>query len=46
MILPANHCHDVSGGGYKYMFYPTGIGTSGRVKCGRCGEVFEFRKLV
>ncbi|MBR2135444.1 MAG: hypothetical protein IJ855_04400 [Bacteroidales bacterium] len=34
----------VSGGRYSYRFCPTGIGTSGVVRC-VCGAEFEFRRI-
>lgn len=33
------------GGRFKYIFYPTSIGTSGEIKDNISGEVFEFQKL-
>ena len=40
-----NHYHGLSGGGYEYIFYPTGIGTSGKIRCCNCGEKYEFQKI-
>lgn len=40
-----NHHHGVSGGGYKFVFYPTGLGTSGVVRCCICGEEHEFQEI-
>lgn len=37
--------HGCSGGGYTYMFYPTGIGTIGIVKCNACGDAYEFQRI-
>lgn len=34
----------VSGGRYSYYFVPTGLGTSGVVRCS-CGAKFEFQKI-
>ena len=31
-----NHYHGVSGGGYEYSFYPTGLGTIGYCICENC----------
>lgn len=31
-----NHYHGVSGGGYEYSFYPTGLGTIGYCICDSC----------
>ena len=31
-----NQYHGVSGGGYSYRFYPTGIGTIGQCVCSQC----------
>ena len=33
------------GGRYSYHFVPTSIGTSGVVRCGKCGAEFEFCEL-
>ena len=35
--------HGTIGGGYSYIFYPTGIGTCITVKCNNCGEEFTIR---
>lgn len=35
-----------AGGGYEYIFYPTGIGTFGTVKCCVCNREFEFQSVV
>lgn len=36
--------HGCSGGKYTYIFIPTGLGTSGTVRC-NCGAEFEFQKI-
>jgi hypothetical protein len=50
-----NQYHGVSGGGYTYQFYPTGIGTFGECFCGAChrkafkeaaGDVDKYSELM
>lgn len=36
--------HGCSGGKYTYIFLPTGLGTSGTIRCS-CGAEFEFQKI-
>lgn len=36
--------HGCSGGKYSYHFLPTGVGTSGVIRCS-CGKEFEFQEL-
>lgn len=33
-----------TGGRYEYIFYPTGIGISGVIRC-HCGAEFEFKEI-
>ena len=40
-----NHYHGVSSGGYEYIFYPTGIGTAGEIRCSSCGKRFQFQEI-
>ena len=37
--------HGAAGRGYRYIFYPTGLGTFGEVVCTDCGEKFLFQNI-
>jgi hypothetical protein len=40
-----NHHYGTIGGGFTYCFYPTSIGTIGKVKCEKCNDEFIFQEL-